>query len=236
MLGNTWNKWSNNIDSPRKDSRVLKNFTKEMEFELFEKARIIDGENIKNAIAGNPTVHNPYRETLILQVFQSVYYMIKQVRPRSYNSNRDEYIGEGMLAIVESYTTFDHTRGFRWNTYACNVLWKRFIRWDSKNKLVKKFDGEVVALTSGVKFSPQLVHHDTIDLDPKIDKDSLEDCCECLSEREKEVFLRRVYGDTLQVIADSQGVTKERIRQIELKAKEKVTRVLRERWPSYEFN
>lgn len=207
-----------------------------MEFELFEKARVIDGENIKNAIAGNETVPNPYREQLIMQVHPAVYYMVKQNRPKSYNARRDDYICEGMLAIVESYITFDHTRGFRWITYACNVIWKRFIRWDMKNKLVKKFDGEITSLPTGTHIPGKLTYRDEIDLDPKIDKDGLDDCCECLTEREKEVFLRRVYGDTLQVIADSQGVTKERIRQIELRAKEKVTYVLRERWAGYEFN
>ena len=80
-----------------------------------------------------------------------------------------------------------------------------------------------------------LADHDEIDLEP-VTREGILECCEKLSDREREILLRRMEGDTLQVIAKSQGVTKERIRQIESRVKEKVKDELRKRWPGDELN
>lgn len=212
---------------------MLENFTRELEMELFTKAREIDGENIKNAIAGNPTIHNPYRETLIMQVHQAVYYMVKQRRGKTFGAVRDDYIGIGMVAIVEAYRLFDHTKGFRWMTYACDVLWKRFSRWDLQNKLVRKFKGEIQQLGD---VRNELSYEENVDHDPKFSRADLEECCGNLTEQERTVLFRRLYGEKLREIGADLNLSRERIRQVEAKAKEKVSHALRQCWSDYEFH
>ena len=216
---------------------MLENFTRELEVKMFLAAKEIDGHNIKAAIAGNRTERNVIREQLIMQVHQAVYYMVKMRRKKSFGVVRDDYISEGMLGITEAYLTFDVSRDIRWMTYACDVIWKRFWRWDKQNKLIRKFDGGVQELAETSYVQDKLITYDDHSrLDPQFDAESLITCCQSLTENEKEVFLRRVYGEKLRDIGDDKGLSRERIRQIEKKAKEKVSDVLRERWSDYEFH
>lgn len=214
---------------------MLEKFSRELEIELFEKARAIDGENIKNVIAGNPIVHNEYREQLIMQVYLLVPHMVKQVRNKAFGVTWEDYISEGLLVIVDAYMKYDHTRGFRWSTYACDVLWKRFIRWDQRNKLIRRFKGNVETLGDRAGRLRVLVTEDNIDLEP-VTKEGILECCNDLNDREREILMRRMYGETLKQIGSDKGISRERIRQIEKRAKEKVKYELRKRWPGDKFD
>lgn len=55
----------------------------------------------------------------------------------------------------------------------------------------------------------------------------LHDAMRLLSEREREILLDRMAGRTMQAVADDHGISKERVRQIQIRALEKLKRLLR---------
>mgnify|MGYP001561292387 FL=1 len=138
-----------------------------------------------------------------------------------------EAISEGCLALWRSVVGFDPWRGFRFSTYACSFIFRVFqmiVRHDARRlNLVNRLGGRLVSEQYEV---PQ------IDTDKQLlieriqlvlTKNSAK-----LTDKERYIIARRFLHDpneqpeTLESIGKAFGVSKERIRQRELKALEKL--------------
>jgi RNA polymerase sigma factor (sigma-70 family) len=144
-----------------------------------------------------------------------------------------ELISEGNMALLRSVDKFDCGRGFKFSTYACRAILKSFSR---------------VALRTGryrsrfpTEFDPTLEKSDHLDqLRARQELDCLEDLREMLSDNVadlNEVETRVIQArfalnqvtesadggpKTLEQVGLLIGVTKERVRQIQNRALEKL--------------
>lgn len=159
-------------------------------------------------------------------------------RSRKVGADFSELISEGHLALLRSVDKFDCSRGFKFSTYACRAIitgMSRAVGLLSRYRSV--FPTE---------FDPDLQAGDQIETKRA---DALDDCIEelqailgdnraDLSPVEWKVLAERfgVYPEkrsgpispqkTLRQVADVFGVTKERVRQIQNKALEKLRQAL----------
>jgi len=152
--------------------------------------------------------------------------MAKQVRIRS--AEYGELISEGAMVVLRCIEKFDVARGFKFSTYACSAIVKRFHRLGIKaGKHQELFP---------VGFDPELEH---TDCQAQHHQRRLEDAIEFvreiivknhadLSDVERTVVLER-YGihtsrkpGTLAQVGKAVGLTDERVRQIQKQALRKV--------------
>lgn len=141
----------------------------------------------------------------------------------------DELVSDGNVALLNAVEKFDFSRGFRFSTYATHAIQRDIYR------LVRKRRSELSRCTLGISEvltrtpvddeSPlaEVVHQQNVQIVREL-------MGKQLNEREQQVVSLR-FGlqpgsepATLQVVADLLQVSKERVRQIELKALEKMRR------------
>lgn len=160
----------------------------------------------------------------------------------------EDLVQEGVLALMRAADKFDLNQSFRFGTYAKYWVYQRLgeyvmRNWQdvrggmdatSKRKFYRGERVEVIQLDAPLagrkddSFATvaDVVLVDDPDWDSMIDAgihhDALRAVIESadLAPREREVLVRRTLSDdtTLQQVADSWGVSKERVRQIEAKA------------------
>ena len=175
-----------------------------------------------------------YREQIAETNLALVLAMAK--RTRMSEVDFADLVSEGNMALLRSVDKFDCDRGFKFSTYACRAILKAFSR-------------------QGVKLSKYRQRFPT-DFDPALEKSNHletvrrtheEECADEvkhivqtnaaeLSEVEKTVIHHRFGIDkeqdapplTLEQVGQIIGVTKERVRQIQNKALEKIRDVLEE--------
>ena len=147
-----------------------------------------------------------------------------------------DLIGEGNMALMRSVDKFDCGRGFKFSTYACRAILKAFSRFGIK--LVKhrqRFPSE---------FDPEFErsnHLETVRLQHERDSAAevrflVESDRADLTDVERRVILHRFGLDapsdhpslTLEQVGQMVGLTKERVRQIQNKALEKLRLALEE--------
>ena len=141
----------------------------------------------------------------------------------------DDLVSDGNVALLNAVEKFDYGRGFRFSTYATHAVQRDFFR------IIRKRRNDSARCTLGIS---ELLANSPDDSDPvSIETDKLRQASQVrelmsqqLSEREQLVVALR-FGlqpgsepATLQVVADALQVSKERVRQIELKAIEKMQR------------
>ncbi|MFN7768575.1 MAG: sigma-70 family RNA polymerase sigma factor [Planctomycetaceae bacterium] len=141
----------------------------------------------------------------------------------------DDLVSDGNVALLNAVEKFDYGRGFRFSTYATHAVQRDFFR------IIRKRRNESARCTLGIS---EMLANSPDDSDPvSIETDKLRQASQVrelmsqqLSEREQLVVALR-FGlqpgsepATLQVVADALQVSKERVRQIELKAIEKMQR------------
>lgn len=161
-------------------------------------------------------------------------------RSRFRNLDRNEVVSAGNYALLRSIDRFDWSRGFKFSTYACQGIMQRIMHVVEatrryRSRFISDFDETLEPDdTSGRRHEAQ-------------EQSCVEDLQDILArnranltEIEQAVISRRFgLGDysggtagrpgmTLQQIGDAVGVTKERIRQIQTRALQKL-RVLMER-------
>ncbi len=147
-----------------------------------------------------------------------------------------ELISEGNMALLRSVDKFDCSRGFKFSTYACRAILKSFSRVAIRSSRYRsRFPTE---------FDPALEKSDFIERK----RQEVEDFCvdelrsiltenlANLNDVEKKVIRARFALDatdseqaqpmTLEQVGEIIGVTKERVRQIQNKALEKLRQTL----------
>ena len=178
------------------------------------------------------------RELLARMNMALVQAMAKRSRANSDVENA-ELVSEGNVALFRAIEKFDVSRGFRFSTYACRAILKAFSRAAIRNSRYRTMFA--VELTSN--------NIDRVDREQQVRQTQEESIVELrrvltenrasLSRTEQRVIESRFLIDapaedtsprmTLEEIGDVMGVTKERVRQIQMRALEKLRYALERR-------
>ncbi|MSR40326.1 MAG: sigma-70 family RNA polymerase sigma factor [Phycisphaerales bacterium] len=176
-----------------------------------------------------------FREQIAETNLALVLAMAKRVR--NIDVDLSDLIGEGNMALMRSVDKFDCMRGFKFSTYACRAILKAFSRYSMK---VAKNRSKIVA-----EFDPNMErsnHLETVRAQSERDsareaRHLVETDCADLSQLEKQVItsrfgLEKAPGTpqaTLEQVGREIGLTKERVRQIQNRALEKLRTALESR-------
>lgn len=140
----------------------------------------------------------------------------------------EEFSSDGSMILLGAIDRFDYSRRFRFSTYATHSIQRHFFRaWKVRQRRRQRFpvtSAEILAEVSE-EYTEQ-----PICADPQaVVKDLLLQAPEVLDSREHQILLHRFglggaasEARTLREIAADLGVSKERVRQLQLKALEKL--------------
>lgn len=158
-------------------------------------------------------------------------------RTRMTEVDPSELISEGNMALLRAMEKFDVSRGFKFSTYACRAIIKAFSRAALKNTRYRSvFSAEYdPALESG-DMAPQ--RHQEAQQDAVAElRRIVESNSAALTDLERQIIQSRfaIGADgqgrdaprmTLREVGEMVGLTKERVRQIQLGALEKLRTVM----------
>lgn len=169
-----------------------------------------------------------YREQISETNLALVLAMAKRVRLGE--SDFPDLIGEGNMALMRSVDKFDCDRGFKFSTYACRAILKAFSRFGIKlvkhrQRFPSEFDPEFERSNHLETVREQHARDSAAEVRFLVESDRAE-----LSDVERKVIEHRFGLDapvgspslTLEQVGQMIGVTKERVRQIQNKALEKL--------------
>ncbi|QDT35323.1 sigma-70 family RNA polymerase sigma factor [Thalassoglobus polymorphus] len=138
----------------------------------------------------------------------------------------DELVSEGNLILLNAVDKFDVGRGFRFSTYATHAIQRHFFRFLQRKQKRKKRETSV---NSGVlsETTPEIQKDEPLDCH-QVAETLLSRFEDCLDEREVAI-LRDRFGlndeespATLKVVSERVGLSKERVRQLQMRAIEKL--------------
>jgi RNA polymerase primary sigma factor len=162
------------------------------------------------------------RDHLILVNLGLCYDMLR--RNRFTNVDEDELFSEAQRALCDAVEAYDPWRGYRFSTYACNAIYRGFLRLSKMETRRARF------VTYG--FEPRLdrgrLDPDLHNFDERVYSDRLNGAIRKndadLTHQERHIIERRFpdHGgrkrDTLQRIGNDLSISKERVRQIQMNA------------------
>lgn len=140
-----------------------------------------------------------------------------------------EKVSEGNVSLMRAVEKFDYTRGFKFSTYATWAIKKNFIRsYGMAMKHAERFrtgHDELLDTRVAYRANPR------VELDAQRQREEeVARLLEDLPDREREIIRSR-FGmtpgeepKTLQEVGDELGVSKERVRQLESRAMQKLRR------------
>lgn len=143
----------------------------------------------------------------------------------------DDMISDCQIVMIQSVAAFNPWLGIRFSTYAFTCLMRALSRMSQKNqgdRLAKSVPLETISDTEQTSMSasePGSRHQPRVDL-------YLRDDNTLLSDREKQVLIRRFRLDdrkkagTLEQVGKELGLSKERVRQVQTTALDKLRMVL----------
>ncbi|HOB74962.1 MAG TPA: sigma-70 family RNA polymerase sigma factor [Phycisphaerae bacterium] len=235
--------------TPSGDKNTLSSAQEILLFQRFNYARMRQVELLQ-AYAGQQMPLEKLRELLAWsrramaargQIAQAniplVLAMAKRTRLNGLDFN--ELISEGNFALLRSVDKFDCSRGYKFSTYACRAILKSFSRVAIRTSRYRgRFPTE---------FDPTLEKSDFVDRKRDgIESDCVEELREILTENraslneiEQTVIRQRFALDecdpqakpkTLEQVGEMIGVTKERVRQIQNKALQKIRSILEDNY------
>jgi len=148
------------------------------------------------------------------------------------HTNFFELISDGNMSLMRAVDKFDYMRGFKFSTYASWAIMKNFARSvPQQGKRLERFQtgrDELLEMSKDLRFEGEEPYRE-----PDVTvRQSIERVLDQLEGREREIVMRRFgLGDqrgpqTLEEVGAHFGVTKERIRQIEGRALNKLRRLL----------
>jgi RNA polymerase primary sigma factor len=141
-------------------------------------------------------------------------------------NNLFELVSDGNMCLIRAVEKFDFDRGFRFSTYASSAIIKEFARAiPAENKRRHRFvsgSAEVFAAIADYRAGE---HQD--ESDNRCDRQELERALRRLDWRERRILVGRFGLDgnralTLQQLGCELGISRERVRQVERRAKEKL--------------
>ena len=138
-------------------------------------------------------------------------------------SNLFELISDGNLSLMHAVEKFDYTKGNRFSTYATWAIMRNFARvLPDEQRYHKRFlptDSDIFEWTIDERPDAVLEEKKQLEREVQIDRFLRE-----LDDREQHIIVNRfglgreVQPQTLREVGDAMGFTKERIRQIEIRA------------------
>ncbi len=145
-----------------------------------------------------------------------------------------ELVSDGNVSLMKAVEKFDYTTGNRFSTYATWALYRNFARSiPDERKRVERFrpgDVSLLELKPDYRTSPRQAERAYAEQTSQVERFMRE-----LNERERKIVEMR-YGfgsvdskpQTLRQVGKNMGVTKERVRQIEMRALEKLRKIAEE--------
>jgi RNA polymerase primary sigma factor len=143
-----------------------------------------------------------------------------------------ELVSDGNMSLMRAVEKFDYSRGNKFSTYASWAIMKNFARTiPDEHRLHDRFrtsQAEMFAAVEDVR--PDQFEQEAAQ---SVREAKIAKMLECLDEREQKIIVRRFglqHGEelTLKEVGAELGVTKERIRQIEVRALSKLRKAAEE--------
>ncbi len=144
----------------------------------------------------------------------------------------DDFSSDGCMILLGAIDRFDYSRRFRFSTYATHSIQRHFFRaWKTRQRRKERFPNACSELLGEVA---QEVHEQPVCEDPQsIVEDLMSRAESVLDDREYRILMDRFglsggeeKSRTLREIASDLGISKERVRQLQLKALEKLRQFL----------
>ncbi|MEN6384695.1 MAG: sigma-70 family RNA polymerase sigma factor [Phycisphaerales bacterium] len=158
--------------------------------------------------------------------------LVVRIAGRHTGANLGDLVSEGNIALMRAVEKFDYTKGFRFSTYASWVISRAFARYLPAEQAKAGVATELLMEDLQI---PAAAENSAIDVVENAHRSLMQVIEENLSQREQHV-IRYHFGlsgsmvkkdfKTLKQIGDDLGVTKERVRQIELEALSKLRQTL----------
>ena len=152
----------------------------------------------------------------------------------------EELVSAGNLLLMKAVDRFDYSRGFRFSTYATHAVQRHIFRLfqvRQRRRSREQITADEVLGDLMPPTQPEATEGDAI----KEVKTLLRQWGDCLDEREQYVIGARFGVDghfdarTLRDLSDELGVSKERIRQVQIRAMEKLREFAEDRKVGLEF-
>ncbi len=147
-----------------------------------------------------------------------------------WSPNFQEVVSDGNMSLMRAVENFDYARGFKFSTYATWAVVKNYARTIPESHY--HFNRHVTGQDELLEMATAAPADPAVKSDTDRVREMLVDSMKGLSERERAVVTNH-YGlfesgtpQTLEELGRRFGVTKERVRQIEKKAIEKIRTVL----------
>ena len=166
------------------------------------------------------------REYIVQRNLGLVYSMMSRLRLD--RTNNDDMHSDGLVALARAVERFDPWRGIRFSTYACNLIVRDLINASKRTTRYRR----MFPYRYDVSFErPQPIPDARTGLYVERLQRALAKNLAGLTDLEWTIIRQRFPNDrpkrlTLQEIGDAIGVSKERVRQIQIKALGKLREVL----------
>jgi RNA polymerase sigma factor (sigma-70 family) len=136
----------------------------------------------------------------------------------------DEAVSAGNVGLVRAAAYFDPAREVAFQSYAYTVIVRVIIRTaQAWRRGGANLSLDVQVTPDGLTLAEELAAPQGLDLADVVDA---RDAVATLPDRDRFIIDRRCHGATLAEVAGSVGVTRERVRQIEQKARRKLREAL----------
>jgi len=147
----------------------------------------------------------------------------KRVGP---SNNFFELVSDGNISLIRAVEKFDFSRGFKFSTYASWAIMKNFARTipEEKNRRDRFVTGHEEMFEAAADHRTGEHEYES---DHRRNQETVQGMLGRLSDRERQILVSR-YGiggaseQTLEQLGRELGITKERVRQIESRAQEKL--------------
>jgi RNA polymerase primary sigma factor len=184
----------------------------------------------------------------IMEKIETMFAIVEQIRAQLVQSNLrlvssiarkfsttstdvDEFSSDGCMILLGAIDRFDYSRGFRFSTYATHSVQRHFYRlWKTRQRRRERF---ICASSERLNEVADVPADEPICSDPgALVRSLMTRANEVLEVREQQILAERFglagdsEGRTLREVAADLGISKERVRQLQTKALEKLRHLI----------